>query len=74
MKYYLKIERHGKEYVSIIPDLDFISSFGSSIEEVILNSKESALLFLEDIEQIPPSTYRDKYYIEIKDLNDTKNN
>jgi len=41
------------EYAAVIPDLNFVASFGDSIDEVLINVKEAANLYLEDIDNYP---------------------
>lgn len=68
MKYYVNIEKEGSRYVSSIPDMEYTSSYGDSIEDALLSIKDAAVLYLEDLEAFPESNYVSEYFIEISDV------
>ena len=59
MKYICLIHKENKQYVATIPDLNNVSTFGDTFEEVIHNIKEASELYCEDLKTLPKASNLD---------------
>lgn len=67
MEYIAFIHKESDDYVAVVPDLNFVSSYGSSFVEVVHNIKEASELFCEDLENLPkPSSLEN--LLELEDI------
>jgi len=57
MKYIVECEKEGNEFVAVIPDLNYTSTYGKDEKEVLENIKEAALLYLEGLEEFPSTGF-----------------
>jgi predicted RNase H-like HicB family nuclease len=55
MKYiaFIYKDNDSNDYVAVVPDLNFVSSFGSTFNEAVKMIKEAAMLYVEDIDELP---------------------
>ncbi len=53
MQYIAFIYKEDDNFVAVVPDLNYTSSFGSSFEEAYQNIKEAAKLYAEDLKKLP---------------------
>lgn len=57
MEYIAFIHKEADQFVAVIPDLNYVSSFGDGFVEAVHNIKEAAELYCEDLALLPkPST------------------
>jgi len=59
MEYIAFIHKEDNDYVAVVPDLNFVSSYGSNFVEVIHNIKEASELYCEDLESLPKTSSLD---------------
>ncbi|MCD6259242.1 MAG: type II toxin-antitoxin system HicB family antitoxin [Helicobacteraceae bacterium] len=60
MEYIAFIHKEDSDYVAVIPDLNFVSSYGETFVEVVHNIVEAGELYCEDLKTLPkPSTLED---------------
>jgi predicted RNase H-like HicB family nuclease len=60
MKYIAFIHKENNDYVAVIPDLNFTSSYGDTFAQVIDSIVEAGELYCEDLDTLPkPSIYED---------------
>lgn len=53
MEYIAFIYKEEERYVSVVPDLNYVLSFGDTFVEVVHNTKESCELYCEDSKTLP---------------------
>jgi predicted RNase H-like HicB family nuclease len=53
MRYIAFIYKEKDDFIAVVPDLNYTSSFGSSFEEAYNNIKEAAKLYAEDLKKLP---------------------
>lgn len=56
MEYIAFIHKENDEFVAVVPDLNFVSSYGSDFVEVIHNIKEASELYCEDLKILPKAS------------------
>ena len=56
MKYIAFIHKEDNNYLAVVPDLNYTSSFGSTFEEAISNIIEASELYCEDLKKLPKSS------------------
>lgn len=56
MEYVVFIHKENEDYVAVVPDLNFVSSYGSNFIEVIHNIKEACELYCEDLKTLPKAS------------------
>lgn len=56
MEYIALIHREDDEYVAVVPDLGYTSSFGVTFADAVHNIMEAAELYCEDLAQLPKSS------------------
>ena len=62
MKYIAFIHKEDNNYLAVVPDLNYTSSFGSTFEEAISNIIEASELYCEDLKKLPKaSSLKDLY-------------
>lgn len=60
MEYIAFIYKEDNNYVAVVPDLNFTSSYGSTFAEAVHNIIEASELYCEDLKTLPKaSTYED---------------
>lgn len=67
MEYIAFIHKESDDYVAVVPDLNFVSSYGSSFVEVVHNIKEASELFCEELEILPKPSSLEKL-LELEDI------
>jgi len=55
MQYLAFIHKEDNDYVAVVPDLSFTSSYGGTFEEAVEMIKEAAELYCEDLKTLPKS-------------------
>jgi len=53
MQYIAFIYKESNDFIAIVPDLNYTSSYGNSFEEAYKNIKEAAKLYAEDLKKLP---------------------
>jgi len=53
MEYIAFIHKEGDDYVAVVPDLNFVSSYGSTFKEAVHNIIEASELYCEDLKALP---------------------
>jgi len=56
MEYIAFIHKEDDDYVAVVPDLEFVSSYGSSFPEVIHYIKEASELYCKDLQTLPKAS------------------
>lgn len=56
MQYLAFIHKEDNDYVAVVPDLGFTSSYGETFEEAVEMIKEAAELYCEDLKTLPKSS------------------
>lgn len=56
MEYIAFINKENNDYVAVVPDLNFVSSYGSTFKEVVHNIIEASELYCEDLKTLPKSS------------------
>lgn len=56
MQYLAFIHKEDNDYVAVVPDLNFTSSYGETFEEAVEMIKEAAELYCEDLKTLPKSS------------------
>ncbi|MGD9581846.1 MAG: type II toxin-antitoxin system HicB family antitoxin [Vampirovibrionia bacterium] len=56
MEYIAFIHKEYEDYVAVVPDLNFVSSYGNDFVEVIHNIKEACELYCEDLDILPKAS------------------
>lgn len=56
MEYLAFIHKEDDDYVAVVPDLNFVSSYGDDFIEVVHNIKEASELYCEDLELLPKAS------------------
>jgi len=46
-------DNDSNDYIAVVPDLNFVSSFGPTFNEALKMIKEAAMLYVEDIDELP---------------------
>jgi len=60
MEYIAFIHKENNDFVAVVPDLNFVSSYGETFVEVVHNIVEAGELYCEDLKVLPkPSTLED---------------
>ncbi|QNK85950.1 type II toxin-antitoxin system HicB family antitoxin [Aliarcobacter cryaerophilus] len=67
MEYIAFIHKESDDYVAVVPDLNFVSSYGSNFIEVVHNIKEASELFCEELETLPKPSSLEKL-LELEDI------
>ena len=67
MEYIAFIHKESDDYVAVVPDLNFVSSYGSNFIEVVHNIKEASELFCEELETLP-KPYSLEKLLELEDI------
>ena len=67
MEYIAFIHKESGDYVAVVPDLNFVSSYGSNFIEVVHNIKEASELFCEELETLPKPSSLEKL-LELEDI------
>lgn len=67
MEYIVFIYKENNDYVAVVPDLNFVSSYGSSFMEVVHNIKEASELFCQELETLPKPSNLEKL-LKLKDI------
>lgn len=67
MEYIAFIHKESDDYVAVVPDLNFVSSYGSNFIEVVHNIKEASELFCEELEILPKPSSLEKL-LELEDI------
>jgi len=57
MKYIVECGKEDDEFVTVIPDLNYTSTYGKDEKESLENIKEAALLYLEGLEELPSTEF-----------------
>ena len=53
MEYIAFIHKEDDSYISVVPDLNFVSSYGDTFEEAVHNIIEASELYCEDLKKLP---------------------
>ena len=56
MEYIAFIHKEDNDYVAVIPDLGFTSSYGETFADTVHYIKEAAELYCEDLKALPKSS------------------
>lgn len=56
MEYIAFIHKENNEYVAVVPDLNFVSSYGDTFIETIHNIVEASELYCEDLKTLPKAS------------------
>ncbi len=56
MQYLAFIHKEDNDYVAVVPDLGFTSSYGETFEKAVEMIKEAAELYCEDLKTLPKSS------------------
>lgn len=56
MQYLAFIHKEDNDYVAVVPDLNFTSSYGETFEEAVEMIKEAAELYCEDLRPLPKAS------------------
>lgn len=56
MKYVAFIHKEDNDYVAVVPDLGFTSSYGETFEKAVEMIKEAAELYCEDLTPLPKAS------------------
>lgn len=67
MEYIAFIHKESDDYVAVVPDLNFVSSYGSNFIEAVHNIKEASELFCEELETLPKPSSLEKL-LELEDI------
>uniref|UniRef100_UPI004048D31B type II toxin-antitoxin system HicB family antitoxin n=1 Tax=Aliarcobacter sp. TaxID=2321116 RepID=UPI004048D31B len=67
MEYIAFIHKEKDTYVSVVPDLNFVSSYGDNFVEVIHNTKEACELYCEDLKTLPKASDLEEL-LKLKDI------
>ncbi len=55
MEYIAFIHQEGSDWVAVVPDLNYTSSYGESFTDTVHNIIEASQLYCEDLEVLPKS-------------------
>ena len=64
MEYVALIHKENDEYVAVVPDLNYTSSFGSTFADAVHNIMEASELYCEDLAQLPKASTFESLVIE----------
>ncbi|MDQ7084845.1 MAG: type II toxin-antitoxin system HicB family antitoxin [Sulfurovum sp.] len=56
MEYIAFIHKENDEYVAVVPDLNFVSSYGNTFASIIFNISEASELYCENLKTLPKSS------------------
>lgn len=56
MEYIAFIHKEKNEYVAVVPDLNYVSSYGDNFKEIVHNIIEVSELYCEDLKTLPKSS------------------
>lgn len=64
MEYVALIHKEEEEYVAVVPDLNYTSSFGTTFADAVHNIIEASELYCEDLEKLPKASSFESLVIE----------
>ena len=56
MEYIAFIHKEKDNYIAVVPDLNFTSSYGKTFKEAVHNIKEASELYCEDLKSLPKAS------------------
>ncbi len=56
MEYIAFIHKENNDYVAVVPDLNFVSSYGDTFADIISNIIEASELYCEDLKTLPKAS------------------
>lgn len=70
MRYIAFIHKEENEYVAVVPDLNFVSSYADTFEDAVNNIIEASELYCEDLKTLPKASS----FEELENNNDIEAN